>query len=364
VHNDTTLLLGLADMVVDRVELDPDGTRIIHLSTANTPQACPSCATPATSVKGWVVTQPCDLPFPVATRLRWHKRRWRCQQPTCPRSSFTESVPQIPARNRITSRLRAAAGRAVALTGRTVAQAAADAGLSWPVVQAAFLAHTTATLPNEPQPVTTLGIDETRRGKPRFALNTDTGVIEQITDRWHTGFVDLTGKQGLLGQVEGRSAGDAGSWLAARTQQWRDSVRFVAIDMCSAYRAAVREHLPQATLVVDHFHVVQLANQMVSAVRRRATATLRGRRVRKDDPEYGLRRRLLRNREDLTEEKFTDMWNRLVDLGPAGEQILAAWIAKEELRTLLALARTGASRDQISPTTVGFLSMVRRHRHS
>jgi hypothetical protein len=58
VHNDTTLLLGLADMVVDRVELDPDGTRIIHLSTANTPQACPSCATPAPSVKGWVVTQP------------------------------------------------------------------------------------------------------------------------------------------------------------------------------------------------------------------------------------------------------------------------------------------------------------------
>jgi transposase len=57
---------------------------------------------------------------------------------------------------------------------------------------------------------------------------------------------------------------------------------------------------------------------------------------------------LLRNREDLTVEKFTDMWNRLVEMGAAGEQILAAWIAKEELRTLLALARTGASRHRIS----------------
>jgi transposase len=85
----------------------------------------------------------------------------------------------------------------------------------------------------------------------------------------------------------------------------------VAIDMCSAYRAAVEKHLPNATLVVDHFHVVQLANQMVAAVRRRVTATLRGRRVRKDDPEYGLRRRLLRNREDLTPQKFADMWNRV-----------------------------------------------------
>ncbi|WP_435875923.1 transposase [Saccharopolyspora shandongensis] len=69
------------------------------------------------------------------------------------------------------------------------------------------------------------------------------------------------------------------------------SVQIVAIDMCPAYRAAVTEHLPDATLVVDHFHIVQLATQMVSAVRRRVTATLRGRRVRKDDPEYGLRSR-------------------------------------------------------------------------
>jgi transposase len=92
-------------------------------------------------------------------------------------------------------------------------------------------------------------------------------------------------------------------------------VTTVAIDMCSAYRAAVRKHAPHASLVVDHFHVVQLANQAVSAVRCRATATMRGRRVRKDDPEYGIRRRLLRNREDLTREKFTDMWNRVIDLG-------------------------------------------------
>jgi transposase len=142
--------------------------------------------------------------------------------------------------------------------------------------------------------VVALGIDETRRGTPRFALNSETGVFEQIVDRRHTGFVDLAGDQGLLGQVEGRSSGDAGSWPAARTQQWRDGVQAVAIDMCSAYRATVREHLPHATLVVDHVPVVQLANQVVSSVRRRVTATLRGRRVRQDDPEYGLRRRLLR----------------------------------------------------------------------
>jgi transposase len=346
--NDTTLLLGLPEVVVDRVEVDPDGTRVVHVSTMDMPQACPSCGVPSTSVKGWVSTGPRDVRLPVTARLVWRKRRWRCQEPGCPRSSFTESIPQIPSRQRVTRRLRAAAGRAVAEGARTVTQAARDFGLSWPVVHAAFLDHATTVLPEESEPVIALGIDETRRGTPRFALNSDTGVFEQIVDRWHTGFVDLAGDQGLLGQVEGRSSSDAGSWLAARTQQWRDGVAAVAIDMCSAYRAAVREHLPHATLVVDHFHVVQLANQVLSSVRRRVTATLRGRRVRKDDPEYGLRRRLLRNREDLTTEKFTDMWNRLIDLGQAGEEILAAWIAKEELRALLALARTGASRHQIS----------------
>jgi transposase len=346
--NDTTLLLGLDGVVVDRVEVDPDGTRVVHVSTIDVPRACPSCGVASVSVKGWVTTEPRDVSFPVAARLVWRKRRWRCRESGCARSSFTESVPEIPSRQRVTGRLRAAAGRAVADGARTVAQAARDFGLSWPVVHAAFVGHAAVVLGEEPESVAALGIDEVRRGKPRFRVHPETGGLEQVTDRWHTGFVDLTGNQGLLGQVEGRSAGDAGSWLAARTPAWRDGVKAVAIDMCSAFRAAVRQHLPHATLVVDHFHVVQLANQVVSEVRRKATTKLRGRRVRKDDPEYGLRRRLLRNREDLTPEKFTDMWNRLTDLGAAGTEILTAWIAKEELRTLLALARKCADRHRIS----------------
>jgi transposase len=346
--NDTTLLLGLDGVVVDRVEIDREGVWVVHVATLEVPQACPGCGVCSASVKGWVSTEPRDVPFPVATRLVWRKRRWRCREAGCARSSFTESVPQIPSRVRVTGRLREAAGRGVADGARTVAQAARESGLSWPVVHAAFVDYASTVLSEEPEPVVALGIDETRRGAPRFTPHPETGVLEQVADRWHTGFVDLTGNQGLLGQVEGRSAGDAGSWLAARTQQWREGVQAVAIDMCSAFRAAVREHLPHARLVVDHFHVVQLANQAVSLVRRKATSTLRGRRVRKDDPEYGLRRRLLRNREDLTLEKFTDMWNRLTDLGQAGTDVLTAWIAKEELRTLLALARKSTDRHRIS----------------
>jgi transposase len=70
--------------------------------------------------------------------------------------------------------------------------------------------------------------------------------------------------------VEGRTADDAAYWLAGAPPAWRDAVQVVAIDMCSIYASAVRRALPYAQLVVDLFHVVQLAVKMTGDVRRRA----------------------------------------------------------------------------------------------
>jgi transposase len=108
--------------------------------------------------------------------------------------------------------------------------------------------------------------------------------------------------------------------------------------------------------VVDHFHVVQLANKMLSIVRRRTTATLRGRRGRATDPEWKARRRLLRNREDLSGEQFTKMWNALINAGTIGMTLLTAWIAKERLRDLLATARTSPDRERIGHVRWKFLT--------
>jgi hypothetical protein len=46
-------------------------------------------------------------------------------------------------------------------------------------------------------------------------------------DRWHTCFTDLSGEQGLLGQVEGRTADDAACWLSLAPAAWRDRVEVV-----------------------------------------------------------------------------------------------------------------------------------------
>lgn len=355
--NNTTRLLGLEGLaVVDVVEAGQDRDEsgqgpIVHLATDDEQaRACPECGVFAERIKEWVTTRPRDLP--IAGRrcdLRWRKRRWYCDEPACPRGTFTERVAQVPARARLTVRLRQAAGEAVADRGRTIVQSARDHGVSWPVACAAFTAHAQRVLPGQPAPVTVLGIDEIRRGRPRWAWDETTGTWQTVMDRWHVGFVDLSGGQGLLGQVEGRTSTAVTGWLGQRTQAWRDGVTFVAIDMCTIFKSAVRAVLPQAKLVVDHFHIVQLANAAVTEVRRRVTVQVRGRRGRKGNREWELRNRLTRSAARMHGSQLDPMIDDLMALPKRiGVPILAAWNAKEDLLDLLALARTHPDRTLIA----------------
>lgn len=89
---------------------------MVHVVTAEeTAAACPACGVLSSSVKERVRTRPRDIPYGT-TRLRlvWHKQRWRCAERKCPRASFTEQVAAVPARARLTRRLRAELGAAVA----------------------------------------------------------------------------------------------------------------------------------------------------------------------------------------------------------------------------------------------------------
>jgi len=86
---------------------------------------------------------------------------------------------------------------------------------------------------------------------------------------------------------------------------------------------------------------------MLTRVRRQVTWEQRDRRGRKVDPEWAHRRRLLTARQRLSDRRFTMMWNDIADADPTGH-VHAAYIAKELLRDLLALAATGPSRSQIS----------------
>jgi hypothetical protein len=43
----------------------------------------------------------------------------------------------------------------------------------------------------------------------------ETARARTLADRWHVGFTDVGGGQGMLGQVEGRTADDVAYWLAS-----------------------------------------------------------------------------------------------------------------------------------------------------
>jgi transposase len=109
----------------------------------------------------------------------------------------------------------------------------------------------------------------------------------------------------VLGIVDGRDSAAVGAWLAQRSQGWRDRIEIVAIDPSAPFRQAIREGLPNALVSVDGFHLVQLANLMVTRVRQRLIREREQRRGRKIDPAWANRRLLLRGYNTLSPQART-----------------------------------------------------------
>jgi len=336
----TSILFGLRGVKVRGVERGPAGHlqgdahgdvhgwtgRVVHVLTDDPSEgACPTCGVVSASVRQRRTTRPRDLPYGEdALVVRWHKTQWSCRERACARKAFTDQVAELPAGARVTGRLRRHVAARVA-DGLAVS-VAGGALLSWPISHAAWVSHAKELLA-EPAPVVVLGVDETRRGRPVWRQDPVTSRWV-VSERFETNFVDLAGEQGLLGQTAGRTRQAVTAWLDERGQAWKDSVQVVAMDPCASYRAAVREALPQARIVADHFHLVRLANQAVTEVRRRMTWDSHSRRGRKTDPAWAARRRLLRGWERLSPAQFANMWNDLMD-GDPSTAILTAWIAKK-----------------------------------
>ena len=168
---DATLLLSLDGLAVTLVEPSAAGTLLVEVATAaETAAACPTCGVISTRVKQHVCTRPRDLPHGrTRMELVWRKRRWYCRESSCGRKSFTESTPAVPAGARITTRLREHAGDLV-VDGlcATVAAAGRMTGVSWPTAMDAVRAAAKPVLDEVPDPVEVLGVDEVRRGRPRW----------------------------------------------------------------------------------------------------------------------------------------------------------------------------------------------------
>lgn len=61
--------------------------------------------------------------------------------------------------------------------------------------------------------------------------------------------------------------------MTAKPAPWLAGIRNVVIDPYQPCATAVAAGLPDARLVVDHFHVIRLANAALDEVRRRVQQT-------------------------------------------------------------------------------------------
>jgi transposase len=131
-----------------------------------------------------------------------------------------------------------------------------------------------------------MGIDEIHLIKPRGVITNieNNTVVELLANRNQDTIAKyLTGLKG------------------------KEKVQYVAMDMWKPYKTAVNAVLPQATVVIDKFHIVKMANEALEKVRKsmRADLTLKQKRGLMHD-----RFVLLKRERDLTDkERFNlDGW--------------------------------------------------------
>jgi transposase len=147
----------------------------------------------------------------------------------------------------------------------------------------------------------------------------------------------------LLDVVADRNRAAVDGWLGARPRGWLARIATVALDPWRGYASALVASLGHATVVVDHFHAIRLANAVVDQVRRRVQQATLGHRGRKPDPLYRIRKLLLTAAEQLTQRGRARLRTGLAAGDPGGE-VAAAWQGKELLRAIYAAVGTSAAR--------------------
>ena len=334
-------LFNLPDYRVIDAADQPDGTRRVLVESL-APPGCPTCGVISERVHARRLQTVRDIPVAGRVRVVWSKRRWRCVQVPCPRRTFWESTIQVPRRARSTARLKDALVGAVVASGRSAAETARAHGVSWWLVQAALSAVAVLLPPVDDLTVRRLGIDEHRYRLVRW-FRDDDGAWKRF-EPWMSTFVDLdTGV--VIGVVDGRDSAGVGAWLEERSTAWRARIEVVAIDPSAAFRRAITVQLPAAKVSVDAFHLVKLANDMVTKVRQRSSRDQHGRRGTAKDPAWAHRLLLLRGANTLTPAAWTRL-ERVLRTDDPTDEIGAAWGIKEQLRRVLACTDVDEARNE------------------
>ena len=297
---------------------------VVRVETTATVTGCEGCGVRA-EAQDRVEVAVRDLAcFGRPARLVWRKRRWRCREPLCERRTWTETSEHLDAQVVLTRRAGAEACRQVGELARPVSKVAEELGVCWATVMNAVVEHGMPLVddPDRVGPVAHLGVDETSflRANRRHATI------------YATGLVDLQARI-VIDMVAGNAAADLRRWCAKADPTWLAGIEVVATDLAESFRAGLSPHLDHATRVADPFHVVGVGNRCVDQVRRRVQNETLGHRGRKADPLYRIRKLLLAGHERLDQNGHDRMLLGL-RVGDPHDELLGAWLAKENVRDI------------------------------
>ena len=236
------------------------------------------------------------------TTLLIRVRRYRCV--ACDRFWLDDLRPAAEPRAKVSRGGLAWALRALVIDHLSVSRIAAGLGVAWNTANDAVLTEGHRQLINDPsrfQGVHVLGVDEHVWRHTRWGETYVTVIIDLTPVR------DKTGPARLLDMIPGRSKATFQTWLAERPRCWRERIESIAMDGFSGFKSAAAEELPDATAVMDPFHVVKLAGDALDQCRRRLQQAIHGHRGRAGDPLYMSRRILHTGLAYLTDRQ----WARL-----------------------------------------------------
>lgn len=157
-------------------------------------------------------------------------------------------------------------------------------------------------------------------------------------------------------------AGIPAAWITDGTELDRclfaraSRLTAVSMDMTGGYAKSVRDHAPQATIVIDNYHVVQLATKALDEVRRAHWNELRHAGQADAAKQFKHDRwALLKNPDDLSDRQAST----LAAIQAGGGKIARAWAMKEMVRAIFA---PGLTVDAVSMLLDRLLSRLSRCR--
>lgn len=200
--------------------------------------------------------------------------------------------------------------------------------------------------------VEAIGIDEVQFGKGHQYIT----VVYQLCGKTRR----------LLHVGQRRDAAALQAFFDTTGILWCGAIKHVCTDMWRAYLKVIRENMPDATHVLDRFHIVKLVNKAVDDVRRKENRLLRKQGI---EVLKGLRYVFLKRPENLTEhqqEQLQKVMNK------KQLKTVRAWLWKEKFqlfweytspywaRKYLRRWQRGAMRSQLAPMKK-FVKTLRTH---